>query len=142
METLITISNFLIFGLIVISPILLLRLLKKKSQKRIAIKLFLIGVFLMALLIIAWAAWADISNLILLNHYGYSIDGMNYKNVLPENRERVDRLVTSIMGIGWPLKALFGFVLTIPYLIFIYIGSQLIDITKKLEEKDNQESLA
>ncbi len=81
----------------------------------------------MALLIFVFAAWADISNLILLNHYGYSVDGMNYENVLPENRERVDNLATSIMGIGWPLKAIFGFVMIIPYLIFVYFGKLLID---------------
>ena len=127
METLITISNFLIFGLIISSPIFLLLLLKKKSPKRIAVKFFLIGLILMALLIFVFAAWADISNLILLNHYGYSVDGMNYENVLPENRERVDNLATSIMGIGWPLKAIFGFVMIIPYLIFVYFGKLLID---------------
>jgi hypothetical protein len=130
METLITISNFLILGLIISSPILLLRFLKKKSRKRIALKFFLIGLFLMALLIFVYAVWANISNLILLNHYGYSVDGMNYENVLAENREIVDRLVTNIMGIGWPLKAMFGFVMTIPYLIFVYYGKQLIDRIK------------
>ena len=81
----------------------------------------------MAFLISIFAAWGDFSNLILLNHYGYSVDGMNYENVLPENRERVDTLVTSLMGIGWPLKAMFGFIMTIPYLIFVYFGKILTD---------------
>jgi hypothetical protein len=81
----------------------------------------------MAFLISIFAAWEDFSNLILLNHYGYSIDGMNYEDVLPENRERVDTLVTSLMGIGWPLKVMFGFVITIPYMIFVYFGKVLID---------------
>lgn len=80
----------------------------------------------MALLMSIFAAWADVSNLMLLNYYGYSVDGANYENVLPENRERVDSLVTSIMGIGWPLKAIFGFVMTIPYLIFVYFGKLLV----------------
>ena len=130
MEILISISNFLIFGLIISSPILLLLFLTKKSSKRLSIKFFVFGLFLMVLFIVIFAAWADLSNLILLNHYGYSVDGMNYDNVLPENRERVDRLVTSIMGIGWPLKAMFGFVMTIPYLIFVYFGKMLIDRLK------------
>ena len=135
MEILISISNFLIIGLIISSPILLLLFLTKKSSKRLSIKFFVFGLFLMVLFIVIFAAWADLSNLILLNHYGYSVDGMNYDNVLPENRERVDRLVTSIMGIGWPLKAMFGFVMTIPYLIFVYFGKILID---RLKENKNE----
>jgi len=79
--------------------------------------------------IFAW--WSHESDLILLKHYGYNIDGMNetefYGNVSPENMEQVNRLVTSVMGIGWPLKAMFGFVMTIPYLIFVYFGKVLID---------------
>ena len=41
--------------------------------------------------------------------------------------DKVKRLETSVMGIGWPVKAIFGFVMTIPYLIFVYIGKVLID---------------
>ena len=100
MEILITISNILILGLIILFPILLLLLLKKKSPKRMAVKYFTTGLILLALFIAVFAAWADISNLMLLNHYGYRVDGMNYENVLPQNRERVDNLVTSIMGLA------------------------------------------
>ena len=127
METLITISNLLILSLIISSPILTLVRLKNRNKKRVALKYFLIGLILMILMISILTAWGEISNLILLNHYGYSVDGMNYENVLPENRERVDTLVTSLMGIGWPLKAMFGFAMTIPYLIFVYFGKILID---------------
>jgi len=135
MEILIAISNFLILGLIISSPILLLLFLTKKNSKRIGIKYFVFGLFLMVLFIFIFAAWADLSNLILLNHYGYSVDGMNYDNVLPENRGRVDRLVTSIMGIGWPLKAMFGFVMAISYLFFVYFGKILIN---RLKDNKNE----
>lgn len=127
METIITIINFVILGLIISLPILTIIRLRKSNSRKLAVKYFLIGLFLMAFLISIFAAWGDFSNLILLNHYRYSVDGMNYENVLPENRERVDTLVTSLMGIGWPLKAMFGFVMTIPYLIFVYFGEILID---------------
>ena len=50
-----------------------------------------------------------------------------FGNVLPENMDKVKRLETSVMGIGWPVKAIFGFVMTIPYLIFVYFGKVLID---------------
>lgn len=89
----------------------------------------------MAILISIFAAWIDISSLMLLNHYGYSVDGMNYDNVLPENRERVDGLVASIMGIGWPVKAMFGFVIFIPYLIVVYFMKKLIE---KMKENRNE----
>jgi uncharacterized protein YqhQ len=135
METLITLSDILFFGLLILSPIILLNFLKKKSPKRIAVKFILIGLFLMALLIFVMAVWTDISNLLLLNHFGYSVDGMNYENVLPENRERVDKLATSIMGIGWPLKAMFGFVMAIPYLMFVYFGKKLLDEQKERKNK-------
>ena len=134
METLVTISDFLILSLIISLPILLLIFLKRKSPKRIAVKFFLIGFFSMALLISIYAAWSDISNLMLLKHYGYNADSMNYDNVSSENRERVKNLVTSIMGIGWPLKAIFGFIMTIPYLIFVYIAKIMIGRLKNNKE--------
>ena len=134
METLVTISDFLILSFIISVPILLLIFLKRKSPKRIAIKFFLIGFFLTALLIFISAAWSDTSNLMLLKHYGYNADSMNYDNVSSENRERVKNLVTSIMGIGWPLKAIFGFIMSIPYLIFVYIGKMLIYRLKNIKE--------
>lgn len=127
MEATVTTINFIILGLIILLPILTIIRLRKRNTRKVAVKYFLIGLFLMAFLISIFAAWGDISNLILLNHYGYSVDGMNYENVLPENRERVDTLVTSLMGIGWPLKAMFGFIMTIPYLIFVYFGKILTD---------------
>lgn len=135
MEITISIVNFVIFGLIISLPILTIIRLRKRNAKKVAIKYFLFGLFIMALLISIFAVWDDFSNLILLNHYGYSVDGMNYEKVLPENRERVDILVTSLMGIGWPLKAIFGFVMIIPYLIFVHFANTLIDrmIIKKNE---------
>ena len=53
-----------------------------------------------------------------------------YENVSSENMEKVKSLETSIMGIGWPLKAIFGFVIFLPYLIFVYIGKNSFDKVK------------
>ncbi len=131
METLITISNFLILGLIIILPILILIILKRLKAKRTVIIYSLIGLSVLGILTLIFAWWSYESDLILLKHYGYNIDGMNeaefFGNVLPDNLDKVKRLETSIMGIGWPVKAIFGFVMTIPYLIFVYIGKVLID---------------
>lgn len=70
----------------------------------------------------AW--WADTSDLILLKHYGYDIEGMNekefYGKVAPENMDKVRSLETSIMGIGWPLKAIMTFIFYSPYILIVY----------------------
>ena len=131
METLITISNFLILGLIIFTPILILIILKRLKTKRTVIIYSLIGLFVLGVLMLIFAWWSHESDLILLKHFGYNIDGMSetefFGNVLPENMDKVKRLETSVMGIGWPVKAIFGFVMTIPYLIFVYFGKVLID---------------
>ena len=124
MEFLVTaITLTLLVGLL-ISPILLLRFINRTNIKYKFISYLTIGVFLTALMTIVFSWWADTSDLLLLRHYGYDIDGMNetefYGKVLPENLDRVKSLETSIMGIGWPLKAIITFVFYSPYLLIIY----------------------
>ena len=135
METLISITNFLIFGLIIIAPILILIILKRLKIKRTVIIYSLIGLSVLGFLILIFAWWTDKSNMILLEHYGYNYNGWSdverFQNVVQENLEKVKRLETSIMGIGWPLKAIFGFVMTIPYLIIVYLGKIMIDRLKQ-----------
>ncbi len=71
----------------------------------------------------AW--WNHKADLMLLKHYGYNIGGMNetefYGNVLPENMQKVKNIETSVMGIGWTIKAIFGIIMITPYLGIIYI---------------------
>ena len=99
----------------------------------------MISLFALGILMMIFALWSYKSDLILLKHYGYNIDGMNdtefYGNVSPENMEQVRSLETSIMGIGWPLKAIFGYLIFIPYLIFVYSGKMLI---KRLKKNKNE----
>jgi hypothetical protein len=124
------ITNFLILGLIIASPIFILIILKRFNTKRNLIIYSLISLFLLAGLIWIFAWWSDKSDMILLDHFGYNYNGFNnterFQNVAPENLDKVTRLEKSIMGIGWPLKAIFGFIMTIPYLIFVYFGKVLI----------------
>jgi len=130
MEIFITITTFLLLGLILIFPILIL----KRLKKNILLNYSLISLFIVGLLIVVFAWWSHKSDLILLNNFGYNIEGMNhnefYENVSSKNMEKVKSLETSIMGIGWPLKAIFGFVIFLPYLIFVYIGKNSIDKVK------------
>ncbi len=130
METIIKIVDILILGLILSTPILLLLILEKLNTKRLFLVYLLIGVIVLGILIFTFSWWCDKSNMMLLRNYGYNIDGMNdieiYGNVSPNDLEQIKRLETSIMGIGWQLKALFGYVFVIPYLLFIYLGKMLI----------------
>ena len=131
MEILITISNFLILGLIIIAPILILIILQRLKIKLTVIIYSLIGLSVLGVLMLIFAWWSHESDLILLKHFGYNIDGMSetefFGTVLPENLDKVKRLEASVMGIGWPVKAIFGFVMTTPYLIFVYFGKVLIE---------------
>ncbi len=130
METIIKIADLLILGLIISTPILLLLILEKLNTKRTFLVYLLIGLFVLGILIFTFSWWCDKSNMMLLRNYGYNIDGMNdieiYGNVSPNNLEQIKRLETSIMGISWQLKALFGYVFVIPYLLFMYLGKMLI----------------
>ena len=120
----------MILGLIIASPIFIIFKLKRALKVYYLLSLIILGVLVW---IIAW--WSDKSSLILLEHYGYNYDGLNnierFQNVAVGNIENVKNLETSIMGIGWPLKAIFGFLMTIPYLIFINIVKVLVDRIKK-----------
>lgn len=130
MEIIIKTVDLLIFGLILSTPILLLLTLKKVNTKWTFLIYFVISLIVLAILIFTFSWWSYESDLILLRNYGYNIDGMNemefYGKVSSENMEEVKRLEKSIMGIGWPLKAIFGYFITIPYLLFIYLGKILI----------------
>jgi len=139
METLIEISNILIIGLILAMPILLLKYLKKQKIKRILIYYFLIGILFLGLMICFSAWWYYESNLMLLKLYGYNIEGMNetefYGKVLPENMQKVKNLETSVMGIGWPLKAIFGFIMVTPYLGIVYILNRFVEQFRKIKNE-------
>lgn len=130
METIIKIADLLILGLIISTPILLLLILQKLNTKRTFLIYLLIGVIVLGILIFTFSWWCDKSNMMLLRNYGYNIDGINdieiYRKVSPNDLEQIKRLETSIMGIGWQLKALFGYVFVIPYLLIIYLGKMLI----------------
>lgn len=136
MEILITITNFLILGLLIILPFALLKIANRLKIKRSMIFYAVVGITLSSLLVFLFAWWSHESCLIQLEHYGYNIDGMSksefYAKVLPENMDKVKSLEISIMGIGWPLKAIIGFVIIIPYLIIVYIVKNMID---KFKEK-------
>ena len=130
MEFLVIASNITLLLGLLISPILLIRFIQRSKMKYAFVSYLIIAVILSAFLITLFAWWTDTSDLLLLKYYGYNIDGMNatefYGNVLPENLNRVKSLEKSIMGIGWPLKAILFFACFLPYLFFVYGVTYLI----------------
>ncbi len=125
MEILIVIVSFsLVVGLIVF-PFFLLRQINKTKIRFKFITFLSTGLILTAFIAFVFAWWSYTSDLLLLKNYGYDIDGMNetefYGKVLPENMDKVKSLEISIMGIGWPLKAILTFIFYSLYLLIVYI---------------------
>lgn len=141
MEKLITLVSFLLFVGILLCPILLLRKIKTTKIRYKFLTYLTIGLFLHAVILFVFAWWSYTSDLMLLEHYGYDIDGMNetefYGNVIPENMDKVKSIQRSIMGIGWPLKAIFAFVFCSPWIIVVYFVFYLTDKIK-LNKLKNQ----
>ena len=86
----------------------------------------LISLILLGFLSNIYAWWAYKSNEMLMTQYGYNFDAMSdaerYKNVVADHMIKVKQLEISVMGIGWRLKAIFAFVMWMPYLFVIYFG--------------------
>jgi hypothetical protein len=97
-----------------------------------------LGLIITATITLIFAWWTDISNEILLSHYGYDLDAMNdierFTNVTEENMKRVKTLEISIMGIGWPLKAIMTYVFYSPFLLLVYLITYLFKKYKKEKE--------
>lgn len=127
-----------LLGGLLLSPIFLLRSINRTNIKSKFIAYLTIGTFLTAFIAFVFAWWGDTSNKLLLTHYGYNFEGWSdkggyYDNVAPGNLERVKTLVTSMMGIGWPLKAIMTYAFYSPYLLIVYVGTYLIG--RKIKRK-------
>ena len=72
-------------------------------------------IFLFVIMIAYWPHFYDSFRLELMD---FDFEGMNdverARNVAPELRDEATRLYWSNMGIGWPLKAIFGMVFALP----------------------------
>ena len=137
MEILIGIITFLLFAGMILCPILILRQINKTKIKFKFITYLVFSLIFTAIIVFIFAYWTYISNLILLDHYGYDSEGMNetefYGKVLPENMNRVKSLETSVTGIGWPLKAILTFLFYSPYLLVIYSVFYLVEKRKQIK---------
>lgn len=148
MEIILNTISLLFFVGLILSPIFILRLVKKSDMKPKFISYLTIGFVVTAMIALIMAWWDDESTIILLRHYdgywynpdsdGYQVD---YENVLPENIDKVKTLEIKHMGIGWPLKAIMTFIFYSPYLFIVYCLNYLISgiiRRKKTEFQDEK----
>jgi len=131
MEVLSTvISIILLFGLIG-APILLFVGIQKMNRVKFKFLIYLIlGSIITSGITLTFAWWIDTSNQLLLSHYGYDYYAMNeterFAKVADENLKRVKELEISLLGVGWPVKAIMTFVFYSPYLLIVYLIGLLI----------------
>ena len=137
-----TIYILLLLGLL-LTPIIILRFTSNSNGKFKFLKYLTFSLAAVAIFAIIYGWGTHTSTIILLKHYNaYAVNPdsnsgqVYYEKVLPENIERVKVLDRKLMGIGWPLKSIFLFVLFSPYLFVIYSFEKLISkitIRKRLK---------
>lgn len=138
MEFFLKTITFILFAILIIWPIVLLNTLQKRKFNNVLLSYSAISIISTFLLFLAVAWWVYYSNEILMSHYGFDFDAMNFteglKNVTSENTTKINLLHKNRLGIGWPLKAFLSFPLYIPYLLFVYLGTRMY---LKIKQKTN-----
>lgn len=128
MKISIIISNFLILvgyflGILIIS--------KHINNSKIKFKIIyylILSLLCSAIFSFVFAWWNNASNIMLLKHYdAYFLNPdsnsyqVSYDKVILENIKEVEKLEKSIMGIGWPLKAIFMLVFFFPITLIPFL---------------------
>lgn len=125
METIITIISFTLLIGLLLSPVLIIWRLNRLNIRYKFLIYITTGILTTVTIALTLGWWADSSDQMLLEHYGYNFDAMNdterFGKVSPDNMERVKSLELSIMGIGWPLKVAMTYVFYSPYLLIVYL---------------------
>lgn len=120
MKSFIDCISFIFIALVVIYPFFIVPFIKDKKYLVILILAFFI---VDGVLLLVYFGWDDYSTKWLMEYYGYDLDGMSesecYRNVKPDDRGMVEGMSSHIMGIGWPLRAVFAYVLIIPFQIIL-----------------------
>jgi hypothetical protein len=125
MQIITTTISFILLVALIVFPLFLINKLNKLNMKYNFIVYLISAIIISSILVLFFAWWSDYSNEILLAHYGYNFDAMNdierFENVSTENLDTVKNLEMSMMGIGWPLKAIMSYLVYSPYLLIVYI---------------------
>lgn len=100
---------------IFVYPLFFVPFLWKRTDVMIfvAVTMIFSGIFCLALL---W--WDDFSTWKLMEYYGWDPAGMGdiecFQDVAECDMERVKNLWNHNMGVGWPLKAFFSYIVILP----------------------------
>ncbi|MBP5457148.1 MAG: hypothetical protein J6Y37_11675 [Paludibacteraceae bacterium] len=112
MENIIDLISLFLVVAIVAYPFFALSYVEKHSKW---VWLMMAIVVLNIFLSLAYCFFDDCSTNWLLSYYGYDFGGMGeeeiYRNVKDCDRERVESLLHHYMGVGWPLRAMFMYVM-------------------------------
>ena len=142
-DLVISLSHVILLLSFVVIPLIILRKMKAAKTKYVNVKFIFYVFFICALLSVFCAFWKDYSSEILLRNYNAYVfnpdsggEQVEYNKVTSENIERVKQLEKTIMGIGWPLKAIFIFTFSIiPVFVLTYLINGVIEIIIHRERK-------
>ena len=126
MELLIHITSWIFLLLLSLIPFLFLQSSLKRNSLRFKFWIYFIFTLIVgSVIIFSFAYYVHLSNDFLLTHYGYNDDGLTkserFIDVSTNNNEVVENLLISQSGIGWPLKAVFGIIFYMPYIVITYL---------------------
>ena len=120
MKSFIDCISFIFIALVVIYPFFIVPFIK---DKKYLVSLILAFFIVDGILLLMFFGMDDYSTKWLMEYYGYNNDGMCesecFQNVKPGDRVMVEGMSSHIMGIGWPLRAVFAYVLIIPFQIIL-----------------------
>jgi hypothetical protein len=122
MQIITTTISFILLIVLIVLPLFLINKLNKLKVKYNFILYLISATIITSILTLFFAWWSHYSDEILLSYYGYKFDSINeFENVSAENLDKVKNLEMSMMGIGWPLKAIISYIIYCPYLLIVYI---------------------
>ncbi|MCL3781890.1 hypothetical protein EMN47_16010 [Prolixibacteraceae bacterium JC049] len=131
METTLKIVDYLLLVALLILPIIILVKTSKFRVRYPIIPYLIISLLVWGLLMALMAWWSYYSKEMLLENLGYDFHALteaeSFKNVSESNKAKAEQLYLSIMGIGWPLKAIMGFFITGPYVLLVYLCKYLMN---------------
>lgn len=99
------------------------------------IRVNIVSLPIICFLIVLLAYWPHFYTDLRLELMGFDFEGMSdaerARSVLPEMRKEATALYWSNMGIGWPLKAIFGIALLAPYPTLVWGGTVLVKYIRR-----------
>lgn len=109
------------------------RVIMKRGFLILFLGLNLIALSFIAVILVYWSV--EYAPQLLLHYFGFEYKEAedSFNNVLPENRERLQQIYDSLLGISWMLKFMFSWILlVIPY---SFISTAIIFLVDKKYRK-------